>query len=124
MIEERTYHGCSKVVRNGHDYLVVMGGWSGSAGTFLSSIEFYDITVQPTSWKVVSGISLPDMMGHIMGSVITKLDNNLCDIMFISNTTRRLHQCFGNYQWEDFNLSLNITNGWKKMAVIDANLLN
>jgi hypothetical protein len=123
MIEDRTYHGCSRVVRNGRDYMVVMGGWSGSTSTFLSSIEFYDMTVQPSAWEVVSGISLPAALGNIMGSVAIKLDNNLCDVMLISNTTRRLHQCSGNYQWKDFDLSLNITTGSKKMAVIDANLL-
>jgi hypothetical protein len=123
MIEDRTYHGCSRVARKGHDYLVVMGGWKGSTSTFLSSIEFYDMTVQPSAWEIVSGISLPTALGNIMGSVTMKLDDNFCDVMLISNTTRRLHQCSGNYEWTDFDLALNITNGLKKMAVIDANLL-
>ena len=124
MIEDRTYHGCSRVVRsNGHEYAVVMGGWKGSTGTFLSSIEFYDMTVQPSMWEVISGISLPAALGNIMGSLAMKLDDNLCDVMLISNTTRRLHQCLGNYQWSDYDISLNVTKGWKKMAVIDANVL-
>ncbi len=123
MIEDRTYHGCSRVVRNGRDYMVVMGGLKISTGTFLSSIEFYDMTVQPSAWEVVLGISLPAALGNIMGSLAMKLDDNLCDVMLISNTTRRLHQCLGNYQWSDYDISQNVTKGWKKMAVIDANIL-
>jgi hypothetical protein len=123
MIDDRSYHGCSRVVRNGRDYMVVMGGWKISTGTFLSSIEFYDMTVQPTSWEVVSGISLPTAMGNIMGTVNMKLDNNLCDVVLISNTTRRLHQCLGNYHWSEYDISVNVTKGWKKMALIDANVL-
>ena len=117
------HHGCSRVVRNGRDYMVVMGGLKISTGTFLSSIEFYDMSVQPSAWEVVLGISLPAALGNIMGSLAMKLDDNLCDVMLISNTTRRLHQCLGNYQWSDYDISQNVTKGWKKMAVIDANIL-
>ena len=92
MIDERTYHGCSRVVRNGRDYMVVMGGWKSSTATYLSSIEFYDMTVQPSMWEVFSGISLPAALGNIMGSLAMKFDDNLCDVMLISNTTRRLQK--------------------------------
>ena len=122
MTEYRQYHGCSRIVRNGHDQMVVFGGYSNLTGQYSSTIEFYDLTLQPLSWEIVSGISLPTAIGNIKGSVMMKLDEYLCDVMLISNITGRMHQCSGNYQWTDFDISLNLTIGWKTMAVIDANL--
>jgi hypothetical protein len=122
MTERRQYHGCSRIVRNGHDQMVVFGGFSYLTGKYSSTIEFYDLTLLPTSWEIASGITLPTAMGRIKGSVVMKLDDNLCDVMLISNTTGRMHQCSGNYEWTEYNISSNLTRGWKKMAVIDANL--
>jgi len=110
------------VVRNGRHYIVVMGGWSNAKAKHLSSIEFYDVSLQPTSWESGSEISLPTAMGNIKASLVMKLDDNLCDIMLISNTTKRMHICKENYQWSDSDLSAHITKGWGKMAVLDANL--
>ena len=120
MSEARSIHGCSRVRKNGRDYIVVMGGWSKIRNAYISSIEFYDLTIQPTSWEVVFGISLPTAMGRIQGSVVMKMDDHLCDVMLISNTTGKLHQCSENYQWTDYEIPL--TKGLKKMAIVDANL--
>ncbi len=120
MSEARSIHACSSLRKNGRDYIVVMGGWSSIKYGYVSSIEFYDLTLQPTSWVSVSGISLPTAMGRMHGSVVMKMDDYLCDVMLISNTTGKLHQCSGNYQWTEYEIPL--TKGLKKMAVIDANL--
>jgi hypothetical protein len=122
MNNDRSFHACSKIVRHGRDQIVVMGGWSTITNQFLSSIEFYDLTFQPTSWEIVPGISLPTAMGTIVGSVIMKLDDNLCDARIISKTTLKMHQCTGNYEWNTFDFSSIITKGVKKMAIADTNL--
>ena len=120
MSEQRSMHTCSRIRKNGKDYIVAMGGWSTIRFAYISSIEFYDLTLQPASWEVVSGIRLPTAMGRIQGSVVMKMDDHLCDVMLISNTTGKLHQCSGNYQWTSYEIPL--TKGLKKMAIVDANL--
>ncbi len=120
MSDARSIHGCSSLRRNGKDYIVVMGGWSSVISAYVSSIEFYDLTLQPPSWESVSGISLPTALGRIHGSVVMSMDNQFCDVMLISNTTGKLHQCSGNYQWTGYDIPL--TKGLKKMAIVDANL--
>jgi hypothetical protein len=122
MTEYRQYHGCSRIVRNGHEQIVVFGGYSNPIGRYSSTIEFYDLALQPTSWEIVSGISLPAAMGRITGSVVMILDDTLCDVMIISRSTGKMHQCSGNYQWTNFDISLYLPIGWKRMAVIDSNL--
>ena len=122
MTTDRRSHGCSRVVRNGRDYLVVMGGWSAYANSPLLTIELYDMTLRPSFWESLSGISLPTVLGQVRGTLVMKLDDNLCDAIIISNTTGKMHQCSGNYQWTDYDISLYIPKGLKKMAIIDASL--
>ncbi len=122
MTTDRRSHGCSRVVRNGHEYLVVMGGWSSYATSPLLTIELYDMTLRPSSWETLSGIILPTVFGAIKGALAMSLDDNLCDVMVISDYTRKMYQCSGNYQWTSYDLSLNLPKGLKQMAVIDASL--
>ena len=120
MTTARWYHECSKITRKGQDYLIVFGG-QGSTG-LLQSIELYDLTLRPASWEVWTGVSIPVVIGNLLGSVVMRFDDDYCSAMIISMSAKMVLQCSGNHKWKKFDISSSIASGMKKVATIDANL--
>jgi len=118
MTTARWYHECSRIKRNGHDYIIIFGG--GNEG-LLNSIEMYDLTLRPSKWEVWTGVSIPVPVGLILGSVVLRFDDDYCNAMLISISAKMVLQCTGNHQWNQFDISSTIVTGVKKMTKIDAN---
>ncbi len=119
MATSRYYHECSRIKRYGRDYIMVFGG-EGSTG-LLNSIELYDLTLRPATWEVWTGVSIPVIIGRLLGSVVMRFDDDYCNAMIVSLSAKMVLQCTGNHQWSQFDISSTITKGLKKMAKIDAN---
>ena len=83
MLNKRYRHGCALIKRNGNDFLVAMGGWNQDVNTQDSTIEFYDLTNRPSTWEIVTGISLPVATSKI-GTVALRFDDWDCEAMIIS----------------------------------------
>jgi hypothetical protein len=98
---------------------MVFGG-EGSTG-LLNSIELYDLTLRPATWEVWTGVSIPVIIGRLLGSVVMRFDDDYCNAMIVSLSAKMVLQCTGNHQWIQFDISSTITKGLKKMAKIDAN---
>jgi hypothetical protein len=119
MTTARFYHECSRIPRYGRDYIMVFGG-QGSTG-LLNSIELYDLTLRPATWEVWTGVSIPVIIGRLLGSVVMRFDDDYCNAMIISQSAKMVIECIGNHQWNQFDISLSMVTGQKKVAKIDAN---
>ena len=124
MIDIRGRHGCSRVKRNGKDYIMVFGGLYGSAGAATASIEFYDLNSRPSSWESVAGLSLGTPFDLIMGSVVKAFDIGHCDAMIQSSINGLMLMCSGNYSWIRYNLGYASPNGNDPfpLALVDASM--
>jgi hypothetical protein len=119
MTTARFYHECARITRYGRDFIIVFGG-EGSTG-LLKSIELYDLTLRPTAWEVWTGVSIPVVIGRLLGSVVMRFDDDYCNAMIISQSAKMVLECTGNHQWSQFDISSSIVTGQKKLAKIDAN---
>ena len=121
MTTARFYHECARITRYGRDYIMVFGGMGLPGVSTLQSIEFYDLTLRPSTWEVWTGVSIPVAIGKMLGSVVLRFDDDYCNAMIISLTAQMVLECIGNHQWSQFNISTTLIKGSKKMAKIDAN---
>jgi hypothetical protein len=64
---------------------------------------------------------MPDSVGYLLASVVIRFDDDYCNVMIISMSTKKIHECSGNHQWSQYDISTTITKGIKKMTKIDAN---
>ena len=120
MSDSRAYHACTRIKRSGRDYLMVAGGLYGVTGAETNTIEFYDLTLMPTSWVFLPGISMPGFAGPMLGGIITAFDEGICEATFI-NHHGQFCVCAGNYSWASNSLAA-FKAGWYYSPVIDANL--
>ena len=116
----RWYHECSRITRYGRDYIMVFGG-EGLFMTQGSSIEFYDLTIRPATWEIWTGVTFPNFVGRMLGSVVMRFDDDYCNAMIISASSKLILECNGNHHWTWFDISKTIVNGLKKTAKVDAN---
>ena len=119
MTTARYYHECSRISRYGRDYIMVFGG-DGPTG-LLKSIELYDLTQRPATWEVWTGISIPILIGRLLGSAVMRFDVDYCNAMIISQSAKMVIECTGNHKWNQYDISLSMVTGQKKVAKIDAN---
>ena len=61
---------------------------------------------------------MPQPVSAILASKINQMNENACDLMFISST--RLYICRGNYEWTSFSVSGH-TDGSRQAAIVGAN---
>ncbi len=105
MAGSRQQHGCGRITRNGHDYIVVIGGRLTDADVPTASIHFYNLSTRPNAWESVVGLSLPFPINGIMGSLVKQLDVNVCSAMLISISSQMVAVCSGNYEWSYYYLT-------------------
>ncbi len=120
MTDFRADHGCAKIKRNGRDYLVAVGGHYGPTMTATNTIEFYDLTLMPSSWEFIPGITL-NQPRQLVGWKITVFDVGKCEAFFLG-VGGIGSICTGNYSWS--NVAVNTFN-WGALfyPVVDANLV-
>ena len=123
MTDHRANHACARIKRSGRDYIVAVGGTYGDGVnmTWTSTIEFYDLTLMPDSWEFLPGISLPGTVGPILGGIVTRFDEGVCEAFFI-NVNGQGCVCSGNYSWTANNVTP-FRGGVLYFPVVDANVL-
>jgi hypothetical protein len=95
--------------------------FGGEIGGIQNTIELYDLTLQPATWEIWTGVGMPVNVGYLMGSIVIRFDDDYCSAMMISLSAKMVLECTGNHQWNLFDISSTITKGYKKMAKINAN---
>ena len=89
----RLNHGCGSVIRGGNTNLVVFGGsnthGSEAMGSPIKSILFLDLSHTDKGWYSVGGIWLGGKNWFIKASVINRLDETGCDLMFVTENRVR-----------------------------------
>jgi hypothetical protein len=102
---------------------MVVGGQYGDGvnTSWTNTIEFYDLTLMPDSWEFLPGIALPGAAGAIMGGIITRFNEGMCEAFFI-NGNGQGYVCTGNYSWTSNNV-VPLRGGVLYFTVVDANLL-
>ncbi len=115
LLASRAYHGCAKIKRFNRDFIVVFGG------SQPNSIEYYDLTKNSATWEL-SVQTLPVAISWIIGSVVTKFDDEICDAFIASRLTKSIFVCSGKYIWAQRDVAYIFPNGTNNMAVMDASL--
>jgi hypothetical protein len=105
---------------------MVFGGNYGTVGIGTASIEFYDLTLRPSSWESVAGVSLGASVDYIMGSVVKAFDIGHCDLMLQSSSRGFMLTCTGNYTWKVHRKELYpnglYPDGRGNLALVDASM--
>ena len=115
MLQARVRHGCGKITMKTKNYFVVFGG-EFNPTTPLSSIHLYDI--ESAQWTIAPvTMFMPQPVSVILSSKINQMNENACDLMFISSTG--LYICRGNYEWTSFNITH--IDGSRQVAIVGAN---
>ena len=91
-------------------------------GVPTTTIEFYDLTLRPTSWEWVLGLSLPLNMERVLGYKILAFDVNFCDAMMFSAVIDKMVICSGNYNWTSFTPVGYRPTTVTKFATVDASM--
>ena len=120
MSDNRAYHACARIKRSGRDYIMAASGLYGVNRSWTDTIEFYDLTLMPSTWEFLPGMSMPGCGGTIYGGIVTKFDEGICEAFFINNAHGCV--CSGNYSWTSGPLT-QFRGGFLYFPVIDANLV-
>ena len=120
MLQNRVLHACAKIMMNEKNYFVVFGGQLDPLSP-LSTIHLYNI--DSAQWIIapatmfMPAVSDPKSY-YILAHKINVMNENECDLMFISATA--LYICKNKYEWTSFDVSAKI-DGVRPVAVVGAN---
>ena len=120
MLQNRVLQACAKIEMNKKNYFVILGGQLDPL-TAINSIHLYNI--ESAQWTIAPAtMFMPAASAantySILAHKINVMNENQCDLMFISATA--LYICKGNYEWTSFDVTAKI-DGVRPVAVVGAN---